>query len=515
MRRTVIFSLVASLLLLGGWAVALAAAPTSSTVTVNQTSDVSDLNAGDGVCDVSVNVGDQCTLRAAIEELNAQGPAATPHHIEFNISGSGPFTITPGSTLPAIAVPVEIDGETQPGAACPTANAPAELLIVLDGSNAGTDVTGLVLGFGSDGSAIRGLVIGNFDSSGIRIESNNSSIRCNHIGLGVDGFSNMGNNFWGITVTGDSNTIGGQLSPAQRNVISANGPYGGIYIGGGADGNHVANNFVGTTADGMSALGNDAAGILVSGEVNEIGSDVATARDVIGGNGDGIVVNPGDNNVIRGNYIGIARDGITPLPNLGNGVELAEEAIANIIGGTAAGEANVIAHNVSHGITLVEVSGFAPVQNEIRGNAIYNNAGLGIDLGDDGVDNNDPGDGDGGENEGQNYPVLLAATGSLVITGTLHSQPNTQYTIDFYRSNNCDPSGYGEGQEHLAGGTATTNGSGQVNFVANPAVSVALGDSITATATDPNGNTSEFSACVTVEAPPAASSWVYLPIVLR
>ncbi len=94
---------------------AVQAAVTSLTVTVNRTGDGSDLNPGDGLCDASVNVGEQCSLRAAIEELNAQGPDATPHRIEFGISGSGPFTIAPGSALPVITVPVEIDGVTQPG----------------------------------------------------------------------------------------------------------------------------------------------------------------------------------------------------------------------------------------------------------------------------------------------------------------------------------------------------------------------------------------------------------------
>jgi hypothetical protein len=95
-----------------------------------------------------------------IEELNAQGPAAQPHLIGLDIPGSGPFILTPGSALPDISVPVKIDGETQPGAFCPTATAPANLLIVLDGSLAGAAAAGLILGAGSEGSTIRGLVSG-------------------------------------------------------------------------------------------------------------------------------------------------------------------------------------------------------------------------------------------------------------------------------------------------------------------------------------------------------------------
>ncbi len=109
-------------LLAGIWAVRTAYA--ASTLTVNEIGDSSDLTPGDGQCDTDGGtLGDQCTLRAAIEELNAQGPDVTPHRIEFNItSGTGPFTITLTAPLPMITVPVVIDGETQPGASCPTAN---------------------------------------------------------------------------------------------------------------------------------------------------------------------------------------------------------------------------------------------------------------------------------------------------------------------------------------------------------------------------------------------------------
>jgi hypothetical protein len=149
---------------------------------------------------------------------------------------------------------------------------------------------------------------------------------------------------------------------------------------------------------------------------------------------------------------------------------------------------------------------------------------------------NDAGDGDTGENEHQNYPILLSATGSLVVEGTLNSQANTEYTLDFYGSESCDPSGYGEGQVYLGNDTATTGGSGDASFITVLAVSPPSGSSITATATDPDGNTSEFSACITFVAPvtptptatstatpgpsptptatlPPASDWLYLPAV--
>ncbi len=486
-----------SFVLLGARA-AVEAAVTSLTVTVNRTGDGGDLNPGDGLCDASVNVGEQCSLRAAIEELNAQGPDATPHRIEFDIPGSGPFTITPGSALPAITVPVEIDGVTQPGASCPTSSTPANLMIVLDGINAGVDADGLVLSSGSSGSTVRGLVIGNFDEHGIVINSADNRVRCNHVGLNADGISPMGNNGEGILITGAGNIIGETGTAAFRNVVSANGNAG-VYLGG-ADDTLVINNFVGTTADGLSSLGNEFGGVYVGGDNNEI------RRVVIGGKGFpygpdfGIRINSRENNLILDNDIGVARDGTTPLLDLGIGIEIIGDAFDNIIGGTGAGEANRIANVDGEGVRIATSIAGTPVQNQIRGNAIYASGGLGIDLGGDGVDVNDPGDGDTGENERQNYPVLTSTPGSFIVQGAIDGHPFTSYDVDVYRSESCDPSGYGEGQQYLVTVGVATGGSGEEAFLVDLTGLVSNGNVVTATATDPLGNTSEFSACVTVSA---------------
>jgi len=497
-RRNVVVVLAVGLLLLGAVASAvLKVEATSLTVTVNTINDVADLVPGDGVCDNSANAGEQCSLRAAIEELNAQGPDTTLHEIHFNIAGNGPHTLMPASPLPNITVPVRIDGETQSGASCPTDSAPAELKIVLDGSNAGSSATGLTLYTGSDGSIIRGLVIGNFSFAGINFSSNDSAVRCSHIGLAADGFSSLGNDLTGIIVNGDGNIIGGQAFVQQRNVISDNG-LAAMYINPGAEENFVANNFIGTNAEGMSGVGNSN-GIYIGGENNLIGGTTALTRNVIGdGSGYGIRINGGVGNFILGNYIGVARDGTTPLGNGNAGIQILGESIANVIGGVAAGAGNLIAHNGFNGISVDDNVGGIPTQNRIRGNAIYSNSSLAIDLGSDGVDVNDVDDGDGGENERQNYPVLLGAISSLVVSGTLNSVPNTEYTIDFYRSSECDSSGYGEGQQWVGELITSTNSSGDVAFLLSVDGPLSPGDVVTATATDVNGNTSEFSDCLTV-----------------
>ncbi len=517
--------LVGCLLLWEGPEAASATLPTGLTVTVNMTGDDSDLNPGDGLCDGQFIAGIQCSLRAAIEELNAIGPGSSLHRIEFSIPGSGPFTISPASALPAIAVPVAIDGETQPGAACPTANTPANLLIELDGGNAGASVNGLVFDPGSDGSLLGGLAIGNFDGSGILVESNQVQVGCMHVGLSPDGVTALANGLNGITVNGDSNLIGGSKSASWRNVISGNAGVG-VYLSEDAYGNDLVNNFIGTTSDGMSAAGNLTGGVYIAGVDNLVASaTLTTGQNVISGNaGYGIRIDQGDQSLIVINYIGVARDGLTSLPNGGNGIEILGEAYDNEIGNPIflftsgnslpVSSANRIAHNGGHGIALKNAGGIDPNYNQLYQNAIYDNAGLGIDLGDNGVDVNDPGDGDAGANGGQNYPMLSGTGGSTIVTVTLASAGNSAYDIDLFRSTACDPSGYGEGEAYLTTVELTTDASGNASTEVDLDGLASPGEGITAITRADFRVTSEFSNCIPFMYAENVST-VFIPLVWR
>ena len=65
----------------------------------------------------------------------------------------------------------------------------------------------------------------------------------------------------------------------------------------------------------------------------------------------------------------------------------------------------------------------------------------------------------------------------------------------------CNPSGYGEGERFFASLTVTTDDTGNAAFTLAVPIAVDVGSFISATATDPSGNTSEFAACVAVEGP--------------
>src|SRR5258705_6421576 len=144
-----------------------------------------------------------------------------------------------------------------------------------------------------------------------------------------------------------------------------------------------------------------------------------------------------------------------------------------MIGGTAANAGNIIAFNGYDGV-VGEVA--STTGNSILGNSIYANTrsdipsiGLGIDLMGDGVSLNDADDSDTGANNLQNFPVLSSAVssgGATTITGSLNSESNAQYRLEFFASALVDSSGYGEGQIFLGSTNATTAGN-NVNFSVN------------------------------------------------
>ena len=175
----------------------------------------------------------------------------------------------------------------------------------------------------------------------------------------------------------------------------------------------------------------------------------------------------------------------------------------NTVGGTAGGAGNVIAYNGGTGVGVPNNPG-SPVNGiAILSNSIFANAALGIELGLDGVTLNHLVGSNSGPNNDQNFPVLNVAArqGSSVnftIKGSLTSTPSTTFTLQFFANPTADPSGYGQGQNLIATTTVTTNASGVATFEYVFKSSAFLGGFISATATDPNGNTSEFCLDVPV-----------------
>jgi CSLREA domain-containing protein len=590
--------------------------PFEGTLVVNVTDDLDD-----GSCDPT-----HCSLREALIASNSY--SGTTETIAFNIPGRGPHTIQLRDGLPEVFDPVVIDGTTEPnfagtpiveldgsqagevnGLMILAGNSTVRGLVinrfgaaegvngielswnggnVIEGNFIGTDVTGTIpLGNSNAGVMInspnntigglypdqRNVISGNLED-GIRIddpEAGYNRIVGNYIGTDFSGTEPLGNGGAGVVIIGPSHNIIGGLTPAARNIISANSE--GISMWNGASNNRVEGNFIGTDVTGTSGLGHRNEGVVLSDGAshNIIGGLTPAARNIISANGEGIAVwGDASNNHIVGNFIGTDVTGTSGIGNDFWGVHLDDGTSGNWIGGASKGAGNVISGNLAYGVLIrdgasqnqvqgnyigTQSDGSSPLGNSrhgvalslgandntiggigvtpgmcsgpcntiafnglpgtgydgvrlmpttgtgnlVIGNAIHSNAGLGIDLGADGVTLNDPGDGDTGANELQNFPELFAAYGtqtSITIEGALNSTPVTQFRLEFFANSECDPSGHGEGKIFIGEATMLTDGSGDASFTAQFGVQVPPGAWITATATDPDNNTSEFSACV-------------------
>lgn len=407
----------------------------------------------------------------------------------------------------------------------------------------GNGANGVVLATSANGNIIQGNFIGInqagnaalmnigsgvtiFDSSNVTITANvisgngddgvhldntapggqSNTVRGNFIGTNPAGTASIPNADNGVVIFNMPNNIIGGTIAAERNIISGNGSANpasdGVEIGGNlATGTQVQGNFIGTDVNGAADLGNSGSGVLINDAPNNIiGGASAAARNIISGNdqnGTLIIGSQATGNQVQSNFIGTDASGNLPLPNSLSGV--ATGSSNNIIGG--AGTGNTIAFNGAIGVTITSGAGNATLSN-----SIFSNAGVGINLNDDGgaVTPNDNCDGDSGANNLQNFPVLTTANsspGNTTIVGTLNSTTATTFRIEFFSNAACDPSGNGEGQTFIGFTNVATPGACDVTINVSFPVTVPVGSVITATATDPLNNTSEFSQCVIVSAP--------------
>ena len=404
---------------------------------VNSTGDASDTTPGDGVCDtggLNSEGNPECTHRAAIEEANA-GTAVSVINYAIPASDAGHtagiWTMTPATDYPVLTLPVTLDATTQPGFA-------GDPVIQLDGSAVGSSSAGIMIH--SDDSEVRGFIVHSFVDEGIEID--------------------------GLLGGGDRNTVAG--------------------------------NWVGIDSTGAAAPNGDN-GILVARDAvdNTVGGPNPDDANVAAGNttgGIGMRLPGTENNLIRGNFVGVLEDGVTPVPNGTAGIRLFESAANNTI------TKNTIRSNTGPGV-LIELTALA--DNAIIDNEIVGNTGLGIDIDPLGANPNDGGDGDTGPNDRLNHPVLTAASesaGTVAIDFDL-DVPVGDYHIEFFtNASGADPSGFGEGETLVHSYTVIGHPGGSASY--STGYTGAAGDIISATTTEHSpgpvyGSTSEFSATLT------------------
>ncbi len=486
------------------------------------------------------------SLRQAITNANAGGPG--PHTITFDIPGSGVQTISLASSLPTVSIPtggLTIDGTTQPGYA-------GSPLIAIGCTSGGI----VVFSFGDSAGTVKGLAIGNC-GIGINTGSPGPiTVQACHLGVDAAGTTATPNE-QAISIAGTTFLIGGPTAADRNIISGNSewGIFIGSATGGTIQNNYIGTDVTGTVAlpngTGLTIQGGGGSGILVGGsgmgnlisgntndaldvgfyvvnvtiQGNLIGTDVngtAALPNALGigtdnppptglviggtGAGEGNLVSGNamgmdvvaDGAVIQGNFIGVDASHTFPLPNTGIGLRVqssATPASPNVIGSATPGGpgGNFIAFN--GGLGLDVLSG---TRNTIRGNSIHDNFALGISLSNSvNPTANDLGDGDTGPNNLQNFPVISSVTygANTTVTGRLNSTPDTTFDLDFYANAVCSnfPRDYVQGETYLGSSQVTTDGSGNASFTVSTLPSVASGSKISVTATDPSGNTSEFS----------------------
>lgn len=307
------------------------------------------------------------SFREALHKANAN-PGSD--QIRFSVLDTAVMTIHVLSPLPVITEAVEIDGFRLSSVIRPS-------MVEIDGSKAGSGVTGLVLH--GEGIVIRGLAINRFSGMGILIENSKANaIHGCHIGIPVDGQSKAGNGFSGLVIRDSANIRIGGTEPDQGNVISGNLRDGILIQGAKSTMNLVVGNWIGTDRTGAQAIGNGGCGIrLDDAGGNYIGIAQAPGHNVISGNAISGIQMEGSQareNWILGNLIGTDGTGRIALGNAECGIRVFNGASSNCVGGFSLEERNLVSGNLGHGI---EVSGPATQFNRILGNYIgTDSAGL-------------------------------------------------------------------------------------------------------------------------------------------
>jgi len=349
------------------------------------------------------------TLRQAILDSNSSNNPAT---ITFNIAHACPATIGLATPLPHITSPIIIDGYTQPGASAntdPDASNAVLCVLVKPVSGALADAL-LVPSTGANAASlvVRGLGFGGFGQPIMLLGGANHVIAGNQFGGSVAGVALPGAALQAISIgvnAGGSLVVGGQAI-ADRNVIGGAGFYGinvQSAVASSPDACQIVNNLIGVAANGVTPVPNFT-GIGLSGS----GCSVTSNR-IVGNSQDAILINGGNDNVIQRNVLGVDVQG-NGVFNSGAGVHITS-GDGNVIG-TSAGSsitstllANTIRFMVDGGVVASAGTG-----NSIRSNLIYENgatgSGMAIDLGVTGPTANDPDDTDGGPNLLQNFPIV-------------------------------------------------------------------------------------------------------------
>lgn len=433
-----------------------------------------------------------------------------------------------GNVIGSLQAGVELNGVSNITLQGNTIAGSGTVGVVLNGVN-GATIGGTTAGLGN--------IIGGNGTEGLLLNggSTNITIMGNTIGTATIAGSTGDNASHGIALDNVSNIAIGNGTASGRNLIAGNRRRG-IQGSGTNSAITINGNYIGTDLTGNAAVANGqnegaSRKDAISFDSGS-SSNIAILNNVIGGYNGALVefFNTSVTGItIQGNNLGVGADGTSQIVSA-NSEDLiyiggSPRAYTNVlIGGSAAGQGNAIAFSSRSGIRL-QSSGtnIQAIGNTIRnntrngiylinatsaallGNRIFANGLIGIDLGENGVTPNDPGDADSGANDLLNFPeairAIVSGANQLGYNFTLDAPAAANgYRIEFFASSAADPSGHGEGERFL-GAVDITHAGGAQSFTGTLATlePISIGDIISATTTrrtasDTWDMTSEFSA---------------------
>lgn len=443
------------------------------------------------------NLAERTTVEGNVIGLNSKETAALANEEDGIVIETGARRTTIGG--PAKEQANAVAGNRRDG-------------IVVDGSRvSGTGIMGNFIGVDRSSAPF-----GN-GRDGIRLQNGTTQVKIGAPAMGNTIGDNPGN---GILVTGTgtgevalrSNVVGGRAALANGTGVRIEADASTTTIGGaGPEGNEVSHN----AGAGVSVDGARSTRIALYGNVIRANGEEGVRVTAASGT---VIGEPGKGNTVSGNARAGVRLSATLYATLqGNliggraagadanatGIRIEADASTTTVGGAGAGDGNEIANNRGAGM---EVVGAASRSNRVHRNAFYDNGGLGVDLGADGVTANDAGDADDGPNRLTNRPDACVFVDSrtvpsrLVLEGQLDNDASTGSVVEIFQNDRFDPSGQGEGRTFLL--ELATTGTGYFthpDLRATGALPAALPDvRLTAIATDGAGNSSEHATVVMV-----------------
>jgi hypothetical protein len=229
---------------------------------------------------------------------------------------------------------------------------------VPNGTGVQVDAASTFNTIGGTAAGARNLISGN-TGAGLYISdsgTNGNVVEGDYTGTNAAAGAALGNGTSGITIANSAhgNTVGG-TSAAARNIISGNAQFG-IDVTNSVTATTIAGNDIGTDVTGSLSIPNSS-GVNIGGgsTFNTVGGTVAGSMNVISGNvHKGVFFTDAgtDDNVLEGNDIGTDYAGTHRLGNGGAGVDVADGAKDNTVGGTSAAARNVFAASAGNGVLI-------------------------------------------------------------------------------------------------------------------------------------------------------------------